>query len=172
MALKLKSEESLSPGQKYVLHDVAQGLRQFFIPYSELSSSTCEDLVEPQLYEELGTDLALDPAIHPRGQRLLSEDGTQESVSWIYLAYHHRRFMGVVASGKLVVIRGTTIVLFPDPHPRERGPDAPSGTLFRRYVDWSDVLSQIGVVPSGRPLMTNPEGRSLVREVARLRTRS
>ena len=64
------------------------------------------------------------------------------AVVWSVNASHDNVFAGLAPTGREVVIEGVTIVSTSSEEP-----------MFRRYIDWSNVLGQLGVSISGRPVM-------------------
>jgi hypothetical protein len=53
---------------------------------------------------------------------------------WLWSGRHEVSFQGVVATNKIVTIRGTTVV---DDHDK--------ATVVERYIDWLDVFNQLGI---------------------------
>src|SRR5581483_5002230 len=68
-------------------------------------------------------------------------DADHTVVAWEFKGVHDHDFQGIVATGRPVLIKGVTIV----DHAAANGP------LFHRYVDWLDVMAQIGVSSTHRP---------------------
>src|SRR4051794_20105869 len=66
--------------------------------------------------------------------------GQFTAVEWAFRGEHTSEFAGIPATNREVTIHGVTIV-------RQRG----DTTTFRRYVDWSAVMAQLGVSASFRP---------------------
>jgi hypothetical protein len=69
-------------------------------------------------------------------------NGRQTAVVWEYRGRHDAEFQGIPATGRQVVIRGTTIVDHEGPDPQ-----------FHRYVDWLDLMAQLGVTATMRPAL-------------------
>ena len=95
----------------------------------------------------------LNPDLH------LNDDGTArqisdepyEIVSWEFVGIHARSFRGIPATGKPVWFRGLTIA---EPF------DSPSGFTYSQFIDWREVLLQLGVVPeASRPLLASDDIR-------------
>ena len=87
----------------------------------------------------------------------IMENGAFSTVPWSVTATHvgstpvdgdtdPQTFVGLAETQRTVVIEGVTIVK----HPLEGTRDEPE---FRRYIDWSAVLAQLGVTMTGRPLL-------------------
>jgi hypothetical protein len=71
----------------------------------------------------------------------LTPEGSEvQVVEWVYRCKHDGDFPGVVQTNKNLVIEGITVV-------DRRNPDRP----LRRYVDWSRVMSELGVSATFRP---------------------
>jgi hypothetical protein len=66
--------------------------------------------------------------------------GAFTAVEWAFQCQHTAPFAGVPPTYRELTIYGVTIV-------RQRG----EKTTFRRYVDWSGVMSELGVTASFRP---------------------
>jgi hypothetical protein len=66
--------------------------------------------------------------------------GQFTAVEWAFSGQHVAEFAGIPASNREVTIYGVTIV-------RQRG----DTMTFRRYVDWSAVMVELGVSASFRP---------------------
>ena len=81
-----------------------------------------------------------DPSSAFSGAELTPSDAEVGVVEWTYTCTHGGDLPGIVQTNKDVVIQGVTIV-------DRRDPDQP----FRRYVDWSRVMAQLGVSASFRP---------------------
>lgn len=62
------------------------------------------------------------------------------SVVWEYAGRHTAVFQGIQPTGREVMIRGVTVVDHTGPAPR-----------FHRYVDWLDLMGQLGVSAAMRP---------------------
>jgi hypothetical protein len=67
-------------------------------------------------------------------------NGQMTAVVWQYAGRHSAEFQGVPATDRVVTIRGTTVVDHSGPEP-----------LFHRYVDWLDVMAQLGLTANMRP---------------------
>jgi hypothetical protein len=76
-------------------------------------------------------------------------NGRQTAVAWEYHGRHNGTFQGIPATGRDVVIRGVTVV--------EQG--GRGRVLFSRYVDWLDVMSQLGLSAIARPALEHLPGR-------------
>jgi hypothetical protein len=69
-------------------------------------------------------------------------------VGWTWRGVDTIGFQGYKPTGAVVEVRGVTVVEF----------DAEDGaTLFHRYVDWLDVIGQLGLSVSGRPTRPGPD---------------
>jgi hypothetical protein len=66
--------------------------------------------------------------------------GRFSAVVWEYYGAHQAEFQGVLPTGLPVVVRGATIV----DHETE---------VFHRYVDWTDVMGQLGLTATMRPVV-------------------
>ena len=66
--------------------------------------------------------------------------GALTAIEWAFQCRHVAPFGGIPATGRDLTIYGVTIV-------RVRG----GATTFRRYVDWSAVMVDLGVTASFRP---------------------
>ncbi|MHB8464270.1 MAG: hypothetical protein ACYDH6_21165 [Acidimicrobiales bacterium] len=76
-------------------------------------------------------------------------NGKHTSVVWEFHGKHDAVFQGVRPTGRHVVIRGVTVV---DKSKRGR-------VLFHRYVDWLDLMSQLGLSSTFRPALDELPGR-------------
>jgi hypothetical protein len=70
---------------------------------------------------------------------------THTAVVWEYAGVHTHAFHGIEATQRSVVVRGATIV-------DQSGETA----LFHRYIDWSEVMGQLGLAITGRPAVDAP----------------
>ena len=68
--------------------------------------------------------------------------GARTAVVWEYHATHTDFFQGVGPTGRPVTIRGVTVVDRSGPQP-----------LFHRYVDWLEVMGQLGLTSTHRPAL-------------------
>src|SRR4051812_17185750 len=68
-------------------------------------------------------------------------NGDATAVVWQFDCVHTGVFQGLKPKGKAVTIRGVTIV----DHVAEGGP------LLQRYVDWSEVMADLGMFANFRP---------------------
>jgi hypothetical protein len=71
------------------------------------------------------------------------------AVPWSVTATHVGPFVGLEPTNRVVVIEGVTIVTL-------RADDDQTPPEFQRYVDWSAVFGQLGVVMTGRPILATP----------------
>src|SRR5665213_1161116 len=60
---------------------------------------------------------------------------------WEYRGVHSAAFQGISATGNPVVVRGVTVV---------DGRDS-NDPKFHRYIDWLEVMGQIGLTSTARP---------------------
>ena len=70
---------------------------------------------------------------------------TQTAVVWEYSGVHTHEFHGLKATKQDVVVRGATIV-----------DQSGETVLFHHYVDWSEVMGQLGLSITGRPAVDAP----------------
>jgi hypothetical protein len=75
------------------------------------------------------------------GVTVRTVDRNRAAVEWTYRCQHVGHFAGIMPTDKTLVIHGVTIV--------ERRPDREP--RFRRYVDWAEVMTQLGVTATFRP---------------------
>ncbi|MEA3215296.1 MAG: hypothetical protein QOJ19_1452 [Acidimicrobiia bacterium] len=69
-----------------------------------------------------------------------------EIVSWEFVGVHAISFRGVPATGRPVWFRGLTLI-------EDHGGAAPQYEL-RQFIDWREVLLQLGIAPEGvRPMV-------------------
>ena len=80
-------------------------------------------------------------------------NGRHTAIVWEYHGRHTAAFQGVQPTGREVVIRGTTVV---DVSRRSR-------PVFHRYVDWLDVMGQLGMTSTHRPALDEIPGRRRAR---------
>jgi hypothetical protein len=69
------------------------------------------------------------------------------AVTWTLNATHTGDFVGLAPTGRAVVIEGVTIILVP-----QSDADDPQ---FMRFIDWSEVIGQLGVAMTGRPIVAD-----------------
>jgi SnoaL-like polyketide cyclase len=74
----------------------------------------------------------------------LLQNDKYAAVQWTLTAQHTKPFCGIAPTGRVVVIEGLTIVELP-----QKDGDEPQ---FMRFIDWSKVFGQLGVVTNGRSL--------------------
>jgi hypothetical protein len=67
------------------------------------------------------------------------------AVIWEYSGTHTGDFHGIKATQRDVIVRGATVV----DHSKEP-------PLFHRYVDWAEVMGQLGLSITGRPAVDAP----------------
>lgn len=72
---------------------------------------------------------------------------THAALPWQWQGAHVGEIAGIPATGTDVVLRGVTII--------DRSGD---DVLFHRFIDWLDVLQQLGAVLVGRPVVATTEG--------------
>lgn len=79
-----------------------------------------------------------------------NDDGSVAVVPWEWTGVNARGLFGLDPTFRRITVRGTTIV-------SEEG-----GTpMFRRYIDWLDVLAQAGVAVYTRPIVDVRQGFDL-----------
>jgi hypothetical protein len=71
------------------------------------------------------------------------------AVPWVYHCRHVGTFQGLVPTGRALRIDGVTVV--------DRSGDEP---LFYRYIDWTGVIAQLGLMVSTRIPVTEEEYRA------------
>lgn len=69
------------------------------------------------------------------------------AVEWSYRGQHVGTLAGIRPTDRVVTVRGVTIVEQRDGKP----------PLFRRYVDWSEVMGALGVTATFRPTFDSLE---------------
>jgi hypothetical protein len=67
------------------------------------------------------------------------------AVVWEFSGIHTGDFLGIKPTRRAVVIRGVTVV----DHSKEPA-------QFHRYVDWAEVMGQLGLSITGRPAVADP----------------
>jgi hypothetical protein len=77
---------------------------------------------------------------------LMGRDHTVVGVRWEYRCQHVGDFMGIRAMQRVLTIRGFTVVYDQEP------------VQLRRYVDWANVSSQLGIASSMQPLVNDLNG--------------
>jgi hypothetical protein len=94
----------------------------------------------------LNPDLHLDRQGKVREIRDTSDpDSVYEIVSWEFVGVHTRSFRGVAATGRPVWFRGLTIA---------QRADSKSRFTYSQFIDWREVLLQLGIAPeASRPLV-------------------
>ena len=75
------------------------------------------------------------------------ENGTYAAVVWSLSAVHSGTFVGLEATGQPVEIEVVTVIQIP-----QNDGDEPQ---FMRFVDWSEVIGQLGVAMTGRPILAD-----------------
>jgi hypothetical protein len=103
-------------------------------------------LTQQDLEKGLQTVFTIAPPIDmesPVNTELLQND-KYAAVQWSLRAEHTGELFGFAPTGRGVVIEGLTIVEFP-----QKDGDDPQ---FLRFIDWSKVLGQLGIVTNGRSL--------------------
>ena len=101
------------------------------------------------------TQFVLNPDLHP-GSRPLTI-APLELVSWEFVGVHVYAFRGVPKTGRPVWFRGLTIA-------EDLGEGAEPRYTFRQFIDWREVLLQLGIAPeSVRPLVGNEDLERLAR---------
>ncbi len=105
------------------------------------------DLVLGELFTPSATrpfevdDLPDGPALLP-----LSEDESSSvAVVWTWRGLHDRPTQGISATDVEVTVEGVTVVS-----------GRPGNRSYRRFIDWSDVWSQIGLSIGTRPVIPAP----------------
>jgi hypothetical protein len=76
----------------------------------------------------------------PGGAQIVERSGTAAYVEWVYDCTHTGVFQGLKPKGRELTIRGVTIV-----------DDSSGSPVFKRYVDWSEVMTQLGMFANFRP---------------------
>jgi hypothetical protein len=106
-------------------------------------TATQEDLVKglSDAFRIDPSDIKVDS---PVNEPVLANDA-YAAVLWALRGTHTGTFVGLEPTGREVTIEGLTLVKLP-----EREGDDPQ---FMRFVDWSEVLGQLGVSMSGRPIL-------------------
>jgi hypothetical protein len=79
----------------------------------------------------------------PVNEKVL-ENNTYAAVVWSLQATHTGEFAGLMATNREVTIEGVTLI--------QKPPDDKGEPQFMRFIDWSQVLGQLGVSMSGRPM--------------------
>jgi hypothetical protein len=98
------------------------------------------DLVLGELFTPSGSfeiqDLPDGSAVLPRSD----DESSSVAVLWTWSGVHDRPTQGVTATGAEVSVEGVTIAS-----------GRPGDRSYRRFIDWSDVWSQIGLSIGTRP---------------------
>ena len=97
--------------------DVTDALEPFFAAESD---GTGKGYYQPQQYVD----------------ELITGAANKTAVLWRWAGKHVEEFQGVIATGKIVTIRGVTMVDHDDKLPQP---------VFERYVDWLDLFNQLGI---------------------------
>jgi hypothetical protein len=77
---------------------------------------------------------------------LTNADHTATAVVWEFPCRHTGIFQGLNATHKDLTVRGTTIV--------QQDGDV---TLFRRFIDWAEVMTGLGMYASFRPTISSED---------------
>jgi hypothetical protein len=90
---------------------------------------------------------------HPTAIQIADQFGAMgneqfSAVAWSVVAEHTGDFAGIDGTGKEVEIAGVTIV--------EIGA-SPEECTFRRYIDWTAVLAQLGATVNTRTTTSSPD---------------
>jgi hypothetical protein len=88
----------------------------------------------------------------PRITDATLSNGESTAVTWEYECVHSGLFQGLNPTGKRLTIRGITIIA--------NHLDDEKGASFARYIDWSQVMTDLGMYASYRPTIattTDPE---------------
>ena len=128
-----------------------------------------EDLVRRDVEEGIGSWLLADESVEGAGFRLLEDLGLEDghltnsdagtvAIPWGYRGRHERDVMGLLPTGRIIDIKGVTLV-----HETSDGP------RFSRFVDWIGALGQMGVGLFSRPVLDDPPNAGLRRRVLRAR---
>ena len=103
------------------------------------------DIVLGELFTPSGSfeiqDLPDGSAVLPRS----AEESSSVAVLWTWSGVHDRPTQGITATGAEVSVEGVTIVS-----------GRPGNRSYRRFIDWSDVWSQIGLGIGTRPGIPAP----------------
>jgi hypothetical protein len=76
----------------------------------------------------------------------LPTNGRTSVVPWEFDCTHANAFLGIPSTGRDITIRGTTIVV-------DRGGDGADGLRYHRYIDWAQVMTDLGVQATFRPVL-------------------
>ena len=68
---------------------------------------------------------------------IITTDANKTAVLWRWAGQHEAEFQGVIATHKVVTIRGVTMV--------DHDPKTTQQPMFERYVDWLDLFNQLGI---------------------------
>jgi hypothetical protein len=104
---------------------VAEGLGALVAPRGD-----GHGFVQPDGFESIGDEPIAD------------EQDRVVAVPWEWRGVHVEALLGVASTQRDVVVRGVTLVT------GEEGAE-----LLHRYIDWADVLQQLGARVFGRPLV-------------------
>lgn len=134
-----------------------------------LEAARIVELVEEDVTVVLRGDLPADPELEGGGFTLAEptsfardlairdERGTVAAVAWQWKGIH-RGLFGIAPTNEVVIVRGATLVAGTDEEP-----------ALHRYIDWLDVLGQIGMTVSPRPIVDVTKAWSDVHEIPELR---
>ena len=81
-------------------------------------------------------------------------NGDATAVVWVFECEHVGMFQGLKPKNKMVTMRGVTIV----DHAAENGP------LLQRFVDWSEVMADLGMFANYRPTIATSREHKLAAE--------
>jgi hypothetical protein len=70
---------------------------------------------------------------------------THTAIVWEYTGVHTEPINGIRPTRREVTVRGVTIVDHSGKEP-----------AFHRYIDWAEVMGQLGLTVTGRPTATPP----------------
>jgi hypothetical protein len=70
---------------------------------------------------------------------------THTAIVWEYSGVHTEPINGIRPTQREVTVRGVTIVDHTGKEP-----------AFHRYIDWAEVMGQLGLTITGRPIATPP----------------
>lgn len=84
-----------------------------------------------------------------RDDPITSAEQTYTAIPWTWSGRNEgARLLGLDPTGRRITVRGMTIVRMVDDQP-----------ILHRYIDWLDVLGQMGVAIYGRPIIdSGPDG--------------